>query len=116
VWYRIHLTVKDSGGLTQTSYVDVLPRTVTLQLATNRPGLQVTLDGQPQTTPVSVLGVVGMQRTLGVVSPQTVSGVTYSFASWSDGGAATHTITAPTTNMTYKASFRRKRRTNLVRR
>src|SRR5262245_5193990 len=105
VWYRIHLTVKDSGGLTQTSYVDVVPRTVMLQLATKPPGLQVTLDGQPQTTPVSVLGVVGMQRTLGVVSPQTVGGATYSFTSWSDHGAATHTITTPATNTTYTASF-----------
>ena len=114
VWYRIHLTVKDSGGLTQTSYVDVLPRTVMLQLATKPPGLQVTLDGQPQTTLVSVLGVVGMQRTLGVVSPQTVGGATYSFTSWSDHGAATHTITTPATNTTYTASFGKRRRRNLV--
>ena len=31
---------------------------------------------------------------------------TYIFSSWSDGGAQTHTITAPATNATYTARFR----------
>ena len=71
VWYRIHLTVTDSAGLTHTTYTDVVPRKVTLSFATNPPGLQITLDGQPLTTPATVTGVVGIERTLGVVSPQT---------------------------------------------
>jgi glucose/arabinose dehydrogenase len=106
VWYRIHLTVKDSGGLTSTTYVDVVPRKVTLSLATSPSGLQVTLDGQPVTAPTSVVGVVGITRTLGVVSPQTVGGVSYEFVSWSDGGAATHSINTPASNTTYTATFR----------
>jgi glucose/arabinose dehydrogenase len=106
VWYRIHLTVKDSGGLTSTTYVDVVPRKVTLSLATSPSGLQVTLDGQPVTAPSSVQGVVGLTRTLGVVSPQTAGGVSYEFVSWSDGGAATHSINTPATNTTYTATFR----------
>ena len=80
VWYRIHLTVKDAGGLTHTTFRDVLPRKSTLTLATSPAGLQVTLDGQPKVAPFSVAGVVGMERQLGVVSPQTVGGVTYEFA------------------------------------
>jgi hypothetical protein len=48
---------------------------------------------------------VGMKRTLGVVSPQTVNGVTYEFSSWSDGGAATHEITTPSADTTYTATF-----------
>jgi glucose/arabinose dehydrogenase len=105
VWYRIHLTVTDSGGLTHTSFRDVLPRTVTLQVGASPPGLQVTLDGQPQATPVAVRGVVGVIRTLGVVSPQTMDGVTYEFVSWSDGGAATHAIATPGVDTSYTASF-----------
>jgi len=35
VWYRIYLTVRDSGGLTHTVQRDIMPRTVTLTLATN---------------------------------------------------------------------------------
>ena len=30
VWYRIHLTVVDSNGLTQTTYRDVIPNTSTI--------------------------------------------------------------------------------------
>ena len=56
-------------------------------------------------TPVSVQGVVGIQRTLGAPSPQTQGTTTYTFASWSDGGAATHTISTPAANTTYTATF-----------
>jgi glucose/arabinose dehydrogenase len=105
VWYRIHLTVRDSGGLTHASYVDVRPRTVTLQLNTVPTGLQITLDDQPKTAPLSVVGVVGVERKLGVVSPQSVSGTPYVFRAWSDGGAATHTISTPDTATTYTASY-----------
>jgi glucose/arabinose dehydrogenase len=106
VWYRIHLTVRDSGGLTRSTFVDIVPRKVTLTLATSPTGLQVTLDGQPVTAPSSVQAVVGVTRTLGVVSPQTVGGVTYEFVSWSDGGAATHSFNTPGSNTTYTATFR----------
>jgi glucose/arabinose dehydrogenase len=51
VWYRVRLTVRDSGGLTSTAFVDVVPRTSTITLTTVPAGLQVTLDGQPVTTP-----------------------------------------------------------------
>ncbi len=87
VWYRIILTVRDSGGLTTTVVRDVLPRTVQLTLATSPAGLSLRLDDQPRTTPLTVTGVVGVQRTLEAPSPQTVGGRTYEFVSWSDGGA-----------------------------
>jgi glucose/arabinose dehydrogenase len=106
VWYRIHLTVRDSGGLTSSVFVDVVPRKSTITLATDPPGLLVTLDGQPATAPLSVLGVVGIERTLGAVSPQTSAGTTYEFVSWSDGGAATHVIATPATDTTYTATYR----------
>jgi glucose/arabinose dehydrogenase len=106
VWYRIHLTVRDSGGLTHSVFRDVTPRTSTITLQTNPSGLQVTLDGQPLTTPSSVLGVVGMQRSLGAVSPQTSGGTTYVWSSWSpNGGGATHTISTPSVNTIYTANY-----------
>jgi glucose/arabinose dehydrogenase len=105
VWYRIHLSVTDADGLSETTFRDVRPRTVTLQLATSPPGLQLTLDGQPRTEPVSILGVTGFTRTLGVVSPQTVGDVVYVFGSWSDGGAATHDVATPVTTTAYTVSY-----------
>jgi glucose/arabinose dehydrogenase len=107
VFYRIHLTVRDSGGLTHTVSRDVTPRTSTLMLRTSPAGLQVTLDGQPKTDGYSEPNVVGMRRTLGVVSPQTLNGVTYNFVSWSDDGAATHNIDVPAGGATYTAVFAR---------
>src|SRR5262249_46231751 len=105
VWYRIHLTVTDPSGLSHSVYRDVFPRISTITLQTNPPGLQLTLDGAPTTTPASVESVVGINRTLGVVSPQNVGGRNYVFASWSDGGVAAHTISTPSTNTTYTATF-----------
>jgi glucose/arabinose dehydrogenase len=107
VWYRVILTVRDSGGLTHTSFVDVRPRTTAIPLASSPSGLQVTLDDQPHTAPYWEPGVVGMTRTLGVVSPQMVNGIPYVFDSWSDGGAARHAITTPDNSPTYTAVFRR---------
>jgi glucose/arabinose dehydrogenase len=105
VWYRIHLTVKDSSGLTTSSFVDVLPNTVNLGFETNPPGLQVRLDGPPLATPASIQGVVGVTRTIGVVSPQTVGTQVYVFSGWSQGGTATQDIQTPMIDTTYTANF-----------
>ena len=70
VWYRIHLTVRDSGGLTHTTYRDVLPRTATITLATAPAGRQLDArrpagHGAPHFT-----GVVGIVRDARRPSPQ----------------------------------------------
>jgi glucose/arabinose dehydrogenase len=105
VWYRIYLTVKDSSGATQTSQRDVLPRVSKLTLATNPPGLQLRLDDQPTASPVVTDSVVGVERTIEAVTPQTIGGVSYTFTGWSDGGAAAHTLSTPAADATYTATF-----------
>ena len=105
VFYRIHLTVKDSAGLTHTTTRDVKPRVSTLALRTIPAGLQVTLDGTPVPTPADIASVVGMTRQLGAPSPQTSGGQSYGFSAWSDAGAATHDITVPAASTTYTATF-----------
>ncbi len=105
VWYRIHLTVTDSAGLTHSSFRDILPRKSTVSLQTSPSGLQLKLDGQPVMAPHSFVGVVGITRTLEAVSPQTIGSTTYVFGSWSDGGAANHSISTPSTNTIYTASY-----------
>lgn len=105
VFYRLHLIVTDSQGLSDTATVDIVPRTSAITLNSNPPGLTVTLDGQPVTTPFSTTSVEGIQRTIGVVSPQSVNGTTYTFTDWTHGGSATQTITTPTDNVTYTANY-----------
>ncbi|HEX5718789.1 MAG TPA: PQQ-dependent sugar dehydrogenase [Thermoanaerobaculia bacterium] len=95
VWFRIHLTARDSAGLTGTAFVDVLPQKVLLTFLTDPPGLQILLDGTPRTTPFTEEAVVGLLRTIGADEP----------VSWSDGGAAVHEITTPAADTTYTAVF-----------
>ena len=80
------------GGPHHSVFVDVVPRVVTLTLVTQPAGLQVTLDGQPMATPLTCRAWWGVQRTLGRAVTPDQGTTTYAFGSWSDGGAATHTI------------------------
>jgi glucose/arabinose dehydrogenase len=106
VWYRLYLVVTDAGGLRDTVYRDILPRKSTISLVTQPAGMQVTLDGQPVTTPISDLSVEGIERSIGVVSPQTFNGQTYVFDRWLHGGSATQTISTPVDDVTYTAVYR----------
>lgn len=105
VFYRLILTVRDSQGLTDTTFVDILPRTSVVTLTSNIPNAQLTLDGVPVTAPHTFTGVEGIIRTIAAVSPQVSGGVTYQFASWSDSGAQSHDIATPTDNTTYTATL-----------
>ncbi len=101
VSYWVILRATDSSRLTGETELFVQPTLVSLRLETSPPGLQVTLDGQPVTTPIDVPGIVGIVRTIGAPSPQGSNG----FASWSDGGVQVHTISTPAGGGTYTAFF-----------
>lgn len=105
VKYRIYLTATDAAGRQTTVFRDVAPTVGTIRLASNVAGIGLTLDGQPRTAPSADATVAGLQRQIAAPATQTVGGVTYDFAGWSDGGAATHTITAPTGDATYTATY-----------
>jgi len=105
VWYRIILTVKDAEGLEGKDSVDVFPRKSTITFETIPPGLQLTLDGQPFTSPKSVVSVQGILRTIGVVNPQTLNNTQYQLDSWVNAGAAEQTFATPAVNTTYVARF-----------
>ena len=101
VFYRLYLVVTDAQGGRDTSFTDILPRTSTITLNTNPQGLQITLDGQPFTAPLTVTSVEGMLRTVGAPSPQGI----YTFNNWSQGGTATQTFATPVNDVTYTANF-----------
>jgi len=95
VFYRITLTVTDSGGLQTTVSRDVLPVKATITLTTEPAGLAVRLDGAQVQTPFSFVGVAGVIRTIETVSPQTFEGQAYVHSAWSDGRPALHEIATP---------------------
>lgn len=106
VFYRLYLVVTDARGARDTVFTDVLPRTSTITLNTSPQGLQVTLDGQPATTPLTVTSVEGMLRTVSAPATQTRNNaLKYMFGSWSQGGARTQTITTPVTDASYTARY-----------
>jgi glucose/arabinose dehydrogenase len=105
VFFRIHLEVTDSGGLTRSLTRDVKPRKAKVTLASVPSGLQLWLDGQPVTTPYIFTGVVGIQRRIEAPTPQTIGGAGVVYRAWSDGGGRAHTIATPATTRTYTAEF-----------
>jgi hypothetical protein len=80
--------------------------TQTYTVATNPPGLQVTVDGAPHTASKKFSWIPGTSHTLSVESPQSGSaGVRYVFAYWSDGGDQGHTMIAPSSNTAFMATL-----------
>ncbi len=104
IFYRFHLRATDSAGATHEVTRDIQPQKAQLTLASVPAGLALTLDGQPVTAPITFTGVVGIQRALGAAN-QNLNGRRYQFAGWSDGGAATHTVSTPVANTSYTATF-----------
>ncbi|NDJ61949.1 MAG: glucose dehydrogenase, partial [Chloroflexi bacterium] len=106
VWYRVYLTVTDSSGLSDTTYVEVFPRLSTLTLASDPPGLSIQIEGQPQTAPADVLSVVGVVRSLNAPPVQQLNGSTYNFVAWSDGVTTpARNVTTPLNDTTYLAIY-----------
>ena len=102
---ELQLSVTDSGGLTASRSLQLDPRTVVLTFQTNPAGLQVGLNSTVATTPFNATVIQGSSNTVTAVSPQTQGANNYFFQSWSDGGAQTHTLVAPTTPAAYTASY-----------
>jgi hypothetical protein len=105
IFYRIYVRATDAVGVSDTAFVDVAPRLMSLTLTTVPAGLQVTLDHQPRTTPLTITGVVGMERVIGAPSPQAQGGNQLEFSKWAHGGSALQTVILPETTLVLTASF-----------
>lgn len=114
VFYRVELTVTDSGApvgtdakLTHSSSRDIHPNLTSLTVAASPVGhgLRLAIDQTSNVAPWTKASVTGFKRTLTAPSPQTVNGATWQFVSWSDGGAANHVVSAPAQPRTYTAVF-----------
>jgi PKD repeat protein len=100
-YLEICLTATDNGGLIDTKCVSVFPHTTTLTFKTKPGGLQVIYDGVSRPVPFSVTVPVGAKRD--IIAPLSQGGRT--FQSWSDGGAAIHSIIAGSQPATYTATY-----------
>ena len=82
------LTVTDSHGLQDTKSVTVWPDKVNLPFDTSPSGLTLYVDGVARTTPFVLDTLVGFNHTI-EARDQTSGNNSYTFSSWSDGGAQT---------------------------
>jgi glucose/arabinose dehydrogenase len=106
-YLEIRLTAKDSGGMTGTTSVDnIQPKTVNLTFQSNPTSLQLTAGPTTGRAPFTITAIQNGRIQL-TAPNQKYRGKTYTFVSWSDGGAQTHVITAPATPTTYTATFQR---------
>ena len=77
-------------------------------MATNQPGLQLTVDGRSNWQGYNFVWGQGETHTISAPATQVDSqGRTWTFVSWSNGGTATQTLTMPTTttNLSLTATF-----------
>ena len=81
-----------------------------ITIQTSPVGLQFTVDGGAAQTAPQTLNLTQGTHTLAVAATQagpagTPAGTQYAFSAWSDGGAASHTITVGASAASYTASF-----------
>ncbi len=108
--YDVTLRATDSAGLSGTATARIEGRATTLTLATLPEGLTivaggVTLNATPMMPTTTIAVLEGAPLTIAAPSPQDRFGVSWVFASWSDGGARTHALTAPASPTTLTATF-----------
>ena len=105
---ELRLTATDSGGLTDTESLRLDPRTVTLTLNTSPGGFQLAFNGAVAATPFTRTVIQGSRNTISAPSPQTKAKKSWLFRGWSDGGAATHDVIAPSSPATYTATYKQR--------
>jgi uncharacterized repeat protein (TIGR01451 family) len=104
-YLELRLLATDAGGLTDNKSVSLYPQTVALTFGSVPSGLQLAVNGAQASAPFTRTVIVGSLNSVSAPSPQTLSGTSYAFSSWSDGGAQSHGIVAPAAPTTYTATY-----------
>jgi glucose/arabinose dehydrogenase/PKD repeat protein len=109
-YLELVLTATDSQGLSASTTLRLDPQTVNLTFRTIPGGLKLTIGegASASTAPFTKTYIVNGLVTVSAPSPQNAKNGSYVFQSWSDGGAQSHTITAPAVNTTYTATYRKR--------
>lgn len=105
IYYKVYVVVTDAGGLTDTAFVKLYPTLKNITLKTIPVGLTLKLDDEPTTTPDTQESVVGVKRSIDVLSPQVYQGKVYSFTGWSHGGTTNQEYTTANKDTIFTALF-----------
>ncbi|MBL8216995.1 MAG: S-layer homology domain-containing protein [Bryobacterales bacterium] len=98
-------TITVSASLTAGANFTATTSNVTITLATNPSGLQLTVDGSACTTPCARTWAANSTHTVAAASTQTGTGTRYTFQSWSQGGNASQNLTIGSSTATYTANY-----------
>jgi len=82
VWYKIYLSTTDEGGLTSNEFVEIFPTKSNFQVYSQPDGLDINVDGQSKASPIEVLSVDGIERTLSAPEYQVRGTTIYKFDHW----------------------------------
>jgi glucose/arabinose dehydrogenase len=104
---EIRLTATDSKGLKKTVTRILEPKRVQVTLGTDPAGLKLGVNGDTITAPQELTSWENHNLNVNAPLSQTLNGTPYEFVSWSDGGAASHTIVTPASAATYTAIYER---------
>jgi glucose/arabinose dehydrogenase len=105
-YLELRLTATDSNGLSKTVIRDVQPNRVDVSFATNPSGLSLLINGETFTIPKTLVSWEGYNLNVNAPSPQTLSGKTYVFSSWSDDKGQQHSVVTGAAPNSYTATFK----------
>ncbi|MFN8074087.1 MAG: PQQ-dependent sugar dehydrogenase [Kineosporiaceae bacterium] len=104
-YLEIRVTAEDGDGTTTTVTRDFRPTTVPVTLASDPVGRTVTVNGTTVTTPKTLTSWAGYRLSLAIPAQKDSSGRTWAGDGWSDGTAATGSITTPSSATTLTAAL-----------
>ena len=108
-YLTIELTVTLPGSTnTLGGVLTIQPQTVNVKFTDNQTtSLHLAVDGVSKYTPFTVAMVMGHLATISAPTPELLGGHKFTYTSWSDKGAQTHTIVAPTAAATRTANYKK---------
>ncbi len=105
-YLEVRATATDSHSLRRTVTQNLNPHKVNVTIATNPTGLGITVNSFTIYAPNTFVSWEGYGLQVSAPNQLDKGGQGWTYSSWSDGGARTHTINTPAAaNSTYTASF-----------
>jgi glucose/arabinose dehydrogenase len=105
-YLEVRLTATDSEGLSRTVTREIQPHRVNVTLGSTPSGLTLQVNGEAFVSPRTLVSWEGYKLSVSAPSPQTLSGISHVFSSWSDGKGQQHDITTGAAPSTYTATFK----------
>jgi PKD repeat protein/glucose/arabinose dehydrogenase len=103
-YLELQLTATDAQGASAATSIQLDPQTVGLSFQSSPTGMQLSVGTFSGFAPFTRTVIINSANSVSAPN-QSLGGTSYIFSFWSDGGAQTHTITAPATAASYTATF-----------